>query len=375
MSSKLFEPGFLGKLTIKNRFVRSATWEGMAGEDGSCTPGLVDVVSELAQGEVGLIVSSHVFVSPEGQAGPWQLGAHEDRFIPGLARMADVAHQHGSVIVMQLAHAGLHAATALTKTEALCPSSLPRDDGAPCRELTRTDIDRIMDAFVAAATRARAAGFDGVQIHAAHGYLLSQFLSPYFNRRQDEFGGSIANRARIVLRILERIKSTLGADFPVLIKMNSDDFIDGGLTVEDMLLTSGLLEATGIDAVELSGGTLDAASHLQPIRQGPAPSSEDEVFYHRAALRFKQSLAVPLILVGGIRSYEVADRLISEGITDFIALSRPLIREPRLVARWKGGDTQSSACRSCNQCFKPLLEGQGMCCVSRERELAKKSGH
>jgi 2,4-dienoyl-CoA reductase-like NADH-dependent reductase (Old Yellow Enzyme family) len=274
MPSKLFEPSSIGTLRVKNRFVRSATWEGMAHEDGSCTPRLMDLTGELAKGEVGLIVSSHAFVSPEGQAGPWQLGVHDDKFIPGLSQMATAAHDGGSTIVVQLAHAGLQAATPLTKMEAIGPSSLPREDGTHCREITLHEIQQTVDAFVAAAVRAKDAGFDGVQIHAAHGYLLSQFLSPHYNRRQDEFGGSVANRARLALDILRRIKSSLGDEFPALIKMNSEDFIDGGLTVDDMLQIARMLEEAGVDAIELSGGTADAASQFKPVRRGRLPSED-----------------------------------------------------------------------------------------------------
>jgi 2,4-dienoyl-CoA reductase-like NADH-dependent reductase (Old Yellow Enzyme family) len=368
MPSKLFEPSSIGTLKIKNRFVRSATWEGMADEDGSCTSRLVNLTGELAKGNLGLIVSSHAFVSPEGQAGPWQLAVHDDQFIPGLTQMAKAAHDGGSAIVLQLAHAGLQAATPLTKVEALGPSSLPRPDGTQCRQMTLTEIQRTVDAFVAAAVRAKAAGFDGVQIHAAHGYLLSQFLSPYFNKRQDDFGGSIENRARIVLDILGRIKSTLGDHFPVLIKMNSEDFINGGLTVEEMLQIAQMLENAGIDGIELSGGTADAASQFSAVRRGRVPTVENEVFYRDAAKRYRETIKVPLILVGGIRSYSVAENLIDDGVADFVSLCRPLIREPRLIARWKSGDTAKSECGSCNLCFKPILEGKGMYCVSQERE-------
>jgi 2,4-dienoyl-CoA reductase-like NADH-dependent reductase (Old Yellow Enzyme family) len=320
---------------------------------------------------VGLIISSHAFVSPEGQAGPWQLGVYDDKFIPGLSQMVAAAHDRGSRIVLQLAHAGLQAATPLTRMDAVAPSSLRRDDGTSCREMTTAEIQRTIDAFVAAAARAKAAAFDGVQIHSAHGYLLSQFLSPHYNRRRDEFGGSFQNRARIVLAILERIKSTVGDGFAVLIKMNSEDFIDGGLTVEDMLHIARLLEESGIDAIELSGGTADAASQFKPVRPGRLPSEDKEVYYREAAKRFKDTCRVPLILVGGIRSYSVAEGLVDDGIADLISLSRPLIREPHLVARWKSGYTTKSECGSCNLCFKPILEGKGMYCVSQEREMAK----
>ncbi len=372
MSSLLFESHTIGTLNVKNRFVRSATWEGMADEDGFCTSTLVELTGQLAEGEVGLIVSSHAFVSPEGQAGPWQLAVYDDRFVPGLTQMAEAAHEGGSVIVLQLAHAGMQAATPLTKTEALGPSDMADENGAIGREMTAAEIEQTADAFVTAAGRAKAAGFDGVQLHGAHGYLLSQFLSSYYNRREDEFGGSVENRARIVLDILGRIKSTLGNDFPVLIKMNSEDFIDVGLSVEEMLQVAKMLEDAGIDGVELSGGTADGTSRFQPVRRGRLRTEEDEVFYREAAKRYKECIGVPLILVGGIRSCSVVEKLVDDGVTDFVSLSRPLIREPGLVARWKSGDTAKSECGSCNLCFKPILEGNGMYCVAKDRPKKKR---
>lgn len=371
MDSKLFDTSCLGGVVLKNRFVRSATWEGMAHDDGSCTPALVDVISELAKGEVGLIVSSHTFVSPEGQAGLRQLAVYDDRFIPGLSEMAKAAHDGGSRIVLQLAHAGVQADKSLTKLEAVGPSSLSSTSGPIGRAMTPDEIDRVTEAFVAAARRTQAAGFDGVQIHAAHGYLLSQFLSPYFNRRTDDFGGSLENRSRVLLAILERTKATCGKTFPVLVKLNSEDFIDGGLTVEEMLQIAGMLEQSGIDGIEMSGGSMDAASKFKPVRRGGLPTEDREVYYREAAKRFKATIGVPLILVGGIRSYTVAEKLVEDGITDYISLSRPFIREPNLVARWKSGDTERSACGSCNMCFVPIVKGEGMYCVAERRQREK----
>jgi len=371
MVAKLLDTSSLGSLVLKNRFVRSATWEGMACDDGSCSPRLIDLISDLAKGEVALIISSHAFVSPEGQAGRWQLAVYDDRFLGGLSQMAKAAHDGGSRIVLQLAHAGVLAETSLSKLEAIGPSSLSSADRLVGRAMTVDEIEQTVAAFVRAAGRAQAAGYDGVQIHAAHGYLLSQFLSPYFNKRTDEFGGSLENRARIVLAILDGIKAICGETFPVLIKLNSSDFLDGGLNVEESLAIARLLEQAGIDGIEMSGGTGDAAGDFTPIRRGRLPSEDQEVYYRDAAQQFKTILEVPLILVGGIRSYTVAERLIEDGIADYISLSRPFIREPHLVARWKSGDTEKSACGSCNMCFQPLLKGEGMYCVAERRQQEK----
>ena len=198
----------------------------------------------------------------------------------------------------------------------------------------------------------------------AHGYLLSQFVSPHFNRRTDQYGGTTKNRARIVLRILEQIRESLGEAFHVQVKLNSEDFIDNGLTVAEMLRLADLFAQTGIDAIELSGGTTDPYGDQFPVRKGSPLRERDEVYYREAARRFREQIDVPLILVGGIRSYEVAKGLIDERFADYIALCRPLIREPHLIARWKSGDTRKSQCDSCVQCLQRIRRGEGMCCVA-----------
>jgi 2,4-dienoyl-CoA reductase-like NADH-dependent reductase (Old Yellow Enzyme family) len=360
---KLFEQTSINNLALANRFVRSATWEGMAEVDGSCSPGLIDLTAHLAEGDVGLIITSHAYVSPEGQAGPWQMGVHSDGMLPGLSRMTDAVHGAGGKVVMQLAHAGCYSAAQITGQEPLGPSVSDSGKVPRCREVTKEEIRLICEAFGRGAARAKTAGFDGVQIHAAHGYLLSEFLSPFFNRRSDDYGGSVENRARIVLDVLRSIRATVGDGYPVLIKLNSEDFIDGGLSVDEMLSVAELLEKAGIDAVEMSGGTIYASGEYSSIRQGDPDAPEKEVYYRDAAVRFKERIAVPLLLVGGIRSLEVAEGLIDGGVADFISLSRPLIREPGLVRRWREGDRRRAACLSENACFGPLLKGEGLFCA------------
>jgi len=370
--SELFESSTINNMVLANRFVRSATWEGMANKDGSVTPRLTGLMAQLARGGVGLIISGHAFVRPEGQAGPGQLGVYEDRFVAGLAEMARAVHRENGKIALQLAHAGCQAISALSGLEPVGPSLFKSEKEKPCRALTAQEIHEIARSFAQGAARAKEAGFDAVQIHAAHGYLLSQFLSPYFNKRTDEYGASVANRARAVLEVLLRIKESVGDGFPVLIKMNSEDFLDGGLSVEDMLQVAGFLEEAGIDAIELSGGTVFSGK-LTPVRRGKLATEDQEVYYREAARRYKERIHIPLMLVGGIRSYGVAQRLVNEGLTDYISMSRPLIREPELINRWKSGDTHKPACISDNLCFKPAIEEQGMYCVVERKLKARES--
>ncbi len=360
--SALFQSSVINGMSLANRFVRSATWEGLATADGNCTSLLSDMMVNLVEGGVGLIITGHSYVSREGQAGPRQLGIHEDAMLEGLTQMTEAVHRSGGKICCQLAHAGAQSAAHLSGMEAIGPSVVLADGKAKCREMSKEDIDRVVRAFGDAAARAKRSGFDAVELHAAHGYLLSQFLSPLVNRRTDEYGGTLANRGRMTLEVLRSVRDAVGPDYPVLIKLNSEDFAEGGFSVEDMLELSAMLEKEGIDAIELSGGTGGEASKYQPVRFGTI-AKENEAYYRDAARRFKQSVGVPLILVGGIRSADVAEGLVDEGTADYIAMSRPLICEPDLVNRWKNGDPTKSACVSDNRCFKPILNGEGVRCL------------
>ena len=198
---------------------------------------------------------------------------------------------------------------------------------------------------------------------------ISQFLSPIFNRREDGYGGSIQNRTRIHVEVVHAIRKAVGKDFPLLIKMNCQDFAENGLSLEDSLIAGELLADAGLDAIELSGGLL-TGKKLSPSRIG-INSAEKEAYFREELSAFKKKIRIPLILIGGIRSVEVAEQLVADGSTDYIAMSRPLIREPDLVSRWKSGDRRRAECKSDNLCFGPGLEGGGIYCVSREHEKTK----
>jgi 2,4-dienoyl-CoA reductase-like NADH-dependent reductase (Old Yellow Enzyme family) len=360
--SRLFESTSINSMALKNRFVRSATWEGLATEDGLTTDKLITVWAQLARGGVGLIISGHAYVSREGQAGPWQLGAYSDECIPGLTGMTRVVHAIGAKIALQLAHAGSGAASRLSGLEPIGPSVVGTESGPMGREMTGADLEAVRRAFASAALRAQEAGFDAVQLHAAHGYLLSQFLSPFFNKRKDAYGGDTKKRSRFVVEVLKAVREAVGPVFPVFIKLNSEDFLRGGLTLDDMLQTSAILEEAGIDAIEMSGGTF-LSGKMNASRRGKPGPGETEAYYETAARRYKEKIQVPLVLVGGIRTFETAERIVTDGVADYVALCRPLIREPGLVNRWKSGNRKPASCLSDSRCFKPALEGQGICCV------------
>jgi len=372
----LFEPTVLNGMTLANRFVRSATWEGLATAEGFATERLTRLLVDLAAGNVGLIITSHAYVSPEGRAAPGQLGIYTDGHVPSLKEMVEKIHAAGGKVAVQISHGGRYALK-FPDVVRLGPSAIETRGKLQCREMTVEEIQRITSQFADAARRARSAGFDALQFHAAHGYLLSEFLSPFFNHRTDAYGGPLTNRARFLLESVNAVRAEVGSAFPILVKLNSQEFLEGGSTVEDMLEVAHLLEKAKVDAIEMSGG-----NHVEGIFGAffparPGKQKQGEVpYYLGEARRYKESIRVPLMLVGGIRSYEWAKRIVSEGYADYVSLSRPLIREPGLIKRWKSGDTAKSACISDNGCFKPALEGQGVFCAvaARKTERDPKEG-
>ncbi|MFH1954112.1 MAG: NADH:flavin oxidoreductase [Pseudomonadota bacterium] len=367
--SSLFASTEINGMKLANRFVRSATWEGMAVENGGCTSRLVRLMTRLAEGGVGLIITGHAYVQSEGQSHPGQLAIHKDGLIEDLKEMTRAIHEWGSRVALQVSHGGLLASQELTGQPPLGPSQIGGFVNSPVKEMSVAEIRRVVQAFGRAAIRAKAAGFDAVQIHSAHGVLLSEFLSPAFNKRKDSYGGSIENRARFLSEVLRYMRSAVGDDYPLLVKMNSQDFLKEGLSLEDALQVGELLQECGVDAIELSGGTR-FSGELSHWREG-ITSEEKEAYFREAAEAFKRRLHVPLVLVGGIRSFRVAERLISEGFADYVSMSRPFIREPHLVRRWVSGDLRRAKCVSDNKCYGTAMSGEGLYCMveKREREL------
>jgi 2,4-dienoyl-CoA reductase-like NADH-dependent reductase (Old Yellow Enzyme family) len=365
MNATLFESTILNGMTLANRFVRSATWEGLATADGSATREMAALYAALATAGLGLIISGHAFVDVRGRLGLRQLGAHADSLVPSLAGLAAAVHDARGAIALQISHAGLVAGNVEGgPDDPLGPSDPPAGSGLRGRAMTLEEAATVPAAFARAAARVRAAGFDAVQIHAAHGYLLSEFLSPFFNERSDEYGGGAPQRARLVSEVVAAVRAAVGPDYPVLIKLNSEDFLPGGATVADLLVTAAALQAAGVDAIELSGGT-SLSGDYRSVRTGAALRGRRTAYYEAAAQALRPNLTVPLILVGGVRTVAEAERIVAEGVADYVSLSRPLICEPDLIARWKRGDRRASRCRSCNECFNRGFRGEGVTCAER----------
>ena len=367
MSINLFESCKVGNLELRNRFVRSATWDGSADANGAVTDNSVSIYRALGEGGVGLIISGYAFVSGHGQANPGQYGVHNDDMIPGLRRMAEVAHEGGAGIALQIVHAGINSGYLSKKgIEPLAMSRMPGYNWSH-REMTGADIEGIIDDFATAAVRAREAGFDAVQLHGAHAYLMSQIESPIFNRRTDQWGGNAENRRRFHLEVIRKIRQAIGDDYPLMIKFGIQDDREGGLSLEEGLETAKQMVAKGIDAIEVSAGVGNAAPAVKE-------SDPERWYFQERTAALKQLVSVPVIAVGGMRSLELSQTIVDGGDADMISLCRPFIREPGLVKRWEGGDKKPARCISCNRCFGVIARGIPMQCGEELRLREEASG-
>jgi len=351
--SNLFEPFKIGNFEIKNRFVRSATYYALSDENGFIGDESVALMKNLASNDIGLIITGYAFVQKNGQCFIDMNGIQDDDHIPGFEKMTRAVHDIDGKIVMQIAHGGIAARTAAKIGEDLVAVSVPEsssDKGSKPREMTDEDIETIIDDFGQAARRVQEAGFDGVQIHGAHGYLITQFLSPRFNHRNDKWGGSLNNRMRFVVEITRAMKKQVDNDFPVMIKLGCRDYTETGdkLTIEEGVAVVKALEKEGHCHIEISYGTIDNAS--RKISLGITTHEQEAYMLHDAQM-VRQETGLPLGLVGGMRSLSVMEDIVQSGTVDTLSLCRPLIREPDLIKKWKEGSTKSADCISCGRCF------------------------
>lgn len=356
--SMIFDPINVCNLELQNRFVRSATHEFMAEEDGTPTSRLGDLYEELAKNEVGLIITGYSYVLPGGQSDRLQQAIYDDRFIEPYRKITERVHRYKSKIVLQIVHGGRQADISDDFPTPIAPSVVKngRSSAIP-REMTEQEILEMIEAFTKAAVRAKAAGFDGVQLHCAHGFLLSSFISPYTNIRTDRWGGSVENRTRIVTEIVRRIKEETGEDFPILVKMNATDGFPPnsskaglGLDVPESIEVATLLEKAGVCAIEVSGGIGEAGGVT--IRTA-INSPSKEAYFKNYSKMIKAAVHIPVILVGGIRSIYVMSCLLENGCADLISMSRVFISEPDFIPKIKSDRTKKARCVSCNLCFDP----------------------
>ena len=376
--SILFEPIQVGNMELKNRFVHSATCESSATERGEATDELVKRYGRLARGEVGLIIPGYLYVHPLGQCYKYQAGIYSDALIPGLRRVTDAIHEEGGKVAFQLAHGGVNAKKSLIGQTPLGPSNKPRDSVTFLRpkRMTEAQIQEVIEAFGQAARRAVEVGADGVQIHAAHGYLVSQYLSPYYNDREDGWGGSDEGRFRFLKEVYLAVRKELPAGMPLLVKMNVHDHTpEEGVTPPLAAKYASWLVELGIDGVELSCGTVMPtpwntirgdvpvdelvrafAWWQKPVARmilSPAVGKYDveEAYNIEGAKTVRPVLdGIPLAVVGGMRTVSRMEEIVEQGQADLISIARPFLREPYLVKQIREGKTEVAACESCNLC-------------------------
>ncbi|MBS3969500.1 MAG: FAD-dependent oxidoreductase [Clostridia bacterium] len=343
---RLFEKGSIGTMTIRNRTVMPAMGTNLANETGGVSQAMVHYYRARAKGGVGLIITELVSVdSPGGYAIPKQLDLHSNTFIAGHNELVEAVHEHGAKIVPQLHHAGRQTTTENTRgLQPVAPSAIPDPylQIIP-RELTLSEIEDIIDKFVQGAIRAQKAGYDGVEIHGAHGYLVAQFMSPSSNRRTDMYGGDTAGRMGFPTEIVRRIKKETKGNFPVIFRYSGDEFIQGGINLEEAKLMAKILEEAGADALHISSGTY-ASMHtiLEPMNY-------PEAWRAYLAEQIKKVVGIPVITVGNIRSPQVAENLLNEEKADFIALGRTLIADPEWPLKvMLDRDEDIRKCITCN---------------------------
>jgi 2,4-dienoyl-CoA reductase-like NADH-dependent reductase (Old Yellow Enzyme family) len=362
------QPGKIGRLLVKNRLIRAPTSETMATSTGEATDELLRLYSDLARGGAGLIMTGHIYVEARGQYEPRQLGLDHDLKIAPLARVTDAVHRHGGRIFAELSHAG--SQSLIPEIVPLAPSIVPNAIFArPPVEMTGADIEGVIASFAAAASRAQRAGFDGVHLHSGNGYLLSQFNSPFANRRDDGWGGDAARRARFIVEVFRAVRAAAGAEFPITARLGLADAVAGGLELSEGLSIARQLAAEGVAALEVTYGVMMSyrenirpyagTSRWRAIADGMLHRSFSrpvaEAYYRPFARAAKAAVDIPVILVGGVRSTKVMDDVICSGDADFLALARPFVREPDLVNKIAQGRRGPVACVSCNICF--LHEG------------------
>ncbi len=384
----LFSPIRIGSLELPGRLVKSATTETRCTEDGFVADELIEYYEQIARGGTPLLITGNAYYDLYSKAAPRQIGADHDDKIPGLRRLTDAVHRHGSKIIFQIYHVGRQAIPGFVgRTDAVAPSPVLEPSlGVRPREITQGEIRAVVKGLAETAVRGQEAGFDGVQIHAAHGYLLSAFLTPHTNRRTDEYGGSFDNRIRLLVEVYRAIRERVGDDYPVILKMNGSDDLPfrKGLKTEDLVRVAQRMENEGVDAIEISAGHYESAftfergrwkgffSTLSTIGVGTnlpwyrlvpvrllAPfldwglgriAGYSEGFNLPYARLFKKALSIPVISVGGfIHREAMEDAIASEGC-DMVSVARALIADPFLYRHMKEG-VEGPQCDFCNACF------------------------
>ena len=369
----LFLPLEIGKMGLKNRIVMAPMVTNYAAEDGAATQRLIDYLVARARGGVGLIEVEASYVRPDGKGFSHELGIYKDELIPGLQELTRRLHEAGARVAMQIFHAGRQTSVAVTGVRPVAPSALVEpSSGEVPRELTIEEILELEEAFAQAARRVKEAGFDAVEIHGAHGYLIGEFLSPFSNRRDDEYGGSLAGRMRFALQIVRKVRQAVGGGYPILFRLSADEYVPGGLDLTQSQAIAAAVQDVGADAISVS-----AANNATPgMNIAPVMELERALFVPLAQ-DIKEVVSVPVIAVGRLHDPAIADQGLAKGQADLVALGRALLTDPDWVEKAERGEVEEiRPCISCNQaCIDYLLADEPISCLlnpacGREREFA-----
>jgi 2,4-dienoyl-CoA reductase-like NADH-dependent reductase (Old Yellow Enzyme family) len=357
------KPVSFKKIRTVNRFIRSATCEYLADNNGRPGKRFLELYKELAKGNIGIVITGFAYVMSNGKTTPGQTGIYSDDLIASWKEVTKLFRESNSILIMQIVHGGRQVRLKGNSGPICAPSAVPDSKyKTQPLEMTETQIKDVIDAFIKAAGRAEEAGFNGVQLHVAHGYLLSQFLSPYTNRRTDHYGGDQEKRTRIVVEIIKGIKQTVNEKFIISAKLNGEDFIEGGLTINQAVESAALLKDAGLDLIEISGGM--GESKLGPVRKD-ITNINQEGYFRDHAREIRKEVGIPTASVGGYRTLEFIEQTLCSGDADLISLCRPFIREPDLLLKFKKNETDKATCISCNKCFNP----KGIHCPSARRAI------
>lgn len=323
--SYLLAPLKRGKLVLKNRLVMPPMATSKSEEDGKVSEDILKYYDEKSKGGyISLVIIEHSFIAQAGKASERQLSIADDSVVENLKKLSEIIHRNGSKTVMQINHAGSAAMRSITGTEVIGPSAVanPTKGDMP-RELTCMEIEDIVQEFKAASLRVKAAGFDGVEIHSAHGYFLNQFFSPLTNKRTDEYGGDVKGRIKIHLEVIKAVREAVGDNFPILLRLGASDYMPGGSTVEDSKIAAREFERAGVDILDISGG----------LCRYTIPGNTSQGYFSPLTEAIKKSVSIPVILTGGITEVQAAETLLSENKADLIGVGRAVYRDSNWAKR------------------------------------------
>ncbi|SHF93053.1 2,4-dienoyl-CoA reductase [Caldanaerobius fijiensis DSM 17918] len=359
---KLLEPIQIGTMKLRNRIVMPPMVTNYAADDGAVTERFKAYHETRAKGGVGLIIVEATYVHPSGKGFKNELGIYKDELISGLKELTETVHRHGAKIAVQLYHGGRQTTSKVTGMSIVAPSAIPCPVKQEMpKELSVDEIKELVEAFGQAARRAKEAGFDAVEIHGAHGYLLNEFLSPYSNKRTDEYGGTFENRMRFPLEVVKRVREEVGTDFPVIYRMSAEEYVTGGLTIEDTKIFAQKLVEARIDALHISGGVYESAAMIIQ----PAAIPQGCFVENAAAIKKAINSKVPVIVVGRIKDPVMAEQIIREGKADLVSMGRALLADPELPKKISEGKVQEiRKCIGCNQgCIDRLFQDIDITCM------------